>query len=208
MKNKKLLTAITLTGVVLVSSAIFATSALAASDNESGFNVFGRVAQILGIDESKLDDAFKTAREERIDYLVEEGRISEEEADRRKEMIENGDMGFGFRGKMAERGNALRRSGRVMMEDLADYLEIDEDELIDEIHDGKSIEDIVSENGKNIEQVKSYLIQKGREKIDELEADGKITQNQADFLKDRLETRVDMFLSSDRLGMGLGRFDR
>lgn len=51
-------------------------------------DILARVAQILGIDEQKLTDAFKQAQDEseaqRLANLVEEGKITQEQADQLK----------------------------------------------------------------------------------------------------------------------------
>ncbi len=53
-----------------------------------GQDILARVAQILGIDEQKLSDAFKQAQDEseaqRMAKLVEEGKITQEQADQLK----------------------------------------------------------------------------------------------------------------------------
>ncbi len=193
MNTKKIFAISLVSTTLLAGSTILASNVLASDNNFDPFDIRGRVSQILGINEDKLDEAFKIAREERLDYLVENGRISEEEAQRRKEFIENEEMGFGFGNK---RGSSIKE-GREMISDLADYLGVNKQDIINELQDGKSIEDIINENGKDIEKVQEYLKTKAESKIDELVDSGRFNENRAQNMKDHLDDRIENFLTNN-----------
>jgi hypothetical protein len=80
-----------LVALMVVGSMVGVTLAQAGSDS-SGNTLLARVAAILGIDQTKVEDAFaqaqKEMRDEAVDsYLkdmVEQGKITQEEADQYK----------------------------------------------------------------------------------------------------------------------------
>ena len=98
-RSKKFILAVVLSVVMLVGGT--AGVALAQSEEDEGLGprhaVAARVAEILGIDQQELEDAFKQAmsemREEALDRhlqkLVDEGTLTQEQADEYKEWIES-----------------------------------------------------------------------------------------------------------------------
>ena len=89
---------IMLLGAILIVAASIGGIAMAQESEEASQpdSLLGRVAKILGIDQQTVEDAFKQAQaemqEEALDRylqnLVDEGKISEEEATEYKEWIE------------------------------------------------------------------------------------------------------------------------
>lgn len=79
--------------VLILVTGILAGAAYAQTptptDADSGKTLLGRVAAILGIEQQEVEDAFAQARKEmrseaqkaRLDKLVEQGRITQEQAD-------------------------------------------------------------------------------------------------------------------------------
>ncbi len=89
-KSKKFIIITSLLAAVLLFGAT-AGLALAQDENNGpgqGKDMLARVAQILGIDQQKLTDAFKQAQTEfeaqRLDKLVQDGKITQEQADQLK----------------------------------------------------------------------------------------------------------------------------
>jgi polyhydroxyalkanoate synthesis regulator phasin len=89
-KTKKFLILVPVMAVILLLGVTVGV-ALAkdgANPKGPGQDILARVAQILGIDEQKLTDAFKQAQAEfeaqRLNKLVEEGKITQEQADQLK----------------------------------------------------------------------------------------------------------------------------
>jgi len=78
--------------------------------------VFTRVAEILGIDQQKLSDAFIQARTEQVDQAVKDGRLTQQQADWIKQRIQQAQqsafvpgVGPGFGPRM--RGGPMRGPG-------------------------------------------------------------------------------------------------
>lgn len=72
------------------------------------FDLFVRVAEILGVEKEQLTDALTQARNEQIDQLVEEGWLGEKQAELMKARTE---CGFGYFGRLGGPGNPGRRGG-------------------------------------------------------------------------------------------------
>jgi hypothetical protein len=111
---RKKIVLIPLAVAILLAGSITGV-ALAQDENvESGNSLLARVASILGIDQTKLEDAFAQAQNEirdealsdYLDQMVAEGKITQEEADQyktwwdtRPDALDKLGPGFGFGGR-------------------------------------------------------------------------------------------------------------
>ncbi len=99
--------------VILAAGFLAGGVALAQDNGTNGgspmSSIVSRVAQILGIEEARVQDAFDKAVKEkkdeaiqsRLDYLVEQGRLTQEQADEYKQWYKSKPEGldrFGGRG--------------------------------------------------------------------------------------------------------------
>ena len=109
--------------VVMLSVAGGAILAQEAEGKESRFSAFAeRVASILGLEADDVEDAMEQAKEEladealdaKLDAMVEEGTITQEQADEYETWIESKPDGFMFRRWSRRRypGRQARRHGR------------------------------------------------------------------------------------------------
>jgi hypothetical protein len=123
---KKRWIVLTATVAILALGALMTGAAFAQeadSDGKSGVGKLGaRVAQILGLDESEVNDAIRQARTElrneatqaKLDKMVEAGKITQEQADEYLAWFESrpsdgprlGSRGFG--GKRGRHGRVMR----------------------------------------------------------------------------------------------------
>jgi len=88
-RSKKLIIAGVLAVVVLVGSITgLALAQTGSTDTTSSKTLLARVAAILGIDQQKVENAFTQAqsemRDEALQKMVEEGKITQEQADKYK----------------------------------------------------------------------------------------------------------------------------
>ena len=102
-----------------------AGGAVLASEHEDGSPITGfaaRVASILGIDQTQVEDAFQQAQEEMaderlqamLDAQVESGRITQEQADEYSEWYQarpDDGIGIGSRGRFGRQGFFKRGHG-------------------------------------------------------------------------------------------------
>ncbi len=84
----------------VLAAAVGGGAAVAAAQDEEGRapGFFEAVARHLGISSEKLEDAVKAASLEQVDAALEEGKITEEQAEELRERIESGEAGPLFGG--------------------------------------------------------------------------------------------------------------
>ncbi len=81
----------------LIGGAVFADNGKTATGADPGNTLFAKVAEKLGIDQQQLEDAFNQAQQEmrdeeqtsRLDSLVEEGKITQDQADEYLQWLES-----------------------------------------------------------------------------------------------------------------------
>src|SRR3972149_407809 len=86
-------------GAVAIGGAI--TSAQEGDGGPIG-TFIAKLAEKLGVSEDELKTAIKDTRIEMIDEAVADGRLTQEQADRLKERVEEGGIGFGFGPRFGE----------------------------------------------------------------------------------------------------------
>jgi hypothetical protein len=145
------------------------------------------IASKLGVDRAALDAAEKEAHQEVIEQAVEDGVLTQEQADR---MLSRLEEGFGP-GMMGHPGG--RRGGRMggfkgglpcNQEWLAEQLGMTVDELQAELEAGKTVDELAEEKGIDLEAVR---VEAMKERIQQAVEDGTITQEQADWMLEGLE---------------------
>ncbi len=146
-----------------------------------------KVADKLGISEEELETAIDEARTETIDEAVAEGRLTEEQAERARE------SGFPLRRRFRGAGE---HKGYVI-EAAAQVLSMSQEELKDELKDGNSLAEIVEAQGMTVDDFKAELLIQLQALLDSDEADGTLTQEQADRIFGCAEEKIDSILSGE-----------
>jgi len=127
-RSKKLILSAVVAGVVLVT-AIGVVAFAQADDAATGKTLLSRVAAILGIEQTKVEEAFAQAQKDMqseamdtwLNALVADGKLTQGEADQYKQWVQaRPDLpeGFGMRGFGGPRGGEFRfgiRGGPGMM---------------------------------------------------------------------------------------------
>jgi hypothetical protein len=99
---------------------------------------------------------------------------------------------------MQRLGEGVMHALKTVLSAAADVIGISEDELRQELRSGKSIAEVAEENDVDRDDLEEEMIEQLEDAIDQARADGKLTQEQADRLKDGLEKHIDRIL--DRKG--------
>ncbi len=158
------------------------------------------LAEELGVDMADVQAAVEAVHEEALQQAVDEGLLTEEQADlireRRAEM-ELG-QGFGGRGRFGgcggRMGGFLNVDRETMHTAVADALGISVEELDAALADGQSLASLAEEKGVDMADVQAAMQAVRDEAIQQAVEDGLITQEQADLLKEQ-----------GGLGLGFGR---
>lgn len=198
-----------------VALAVIAGGAVLAQDSgNSGTSFLDRVAARLGVDTPRLEQAIKDARTEQIDQAVANGDLTQAQADRLKERLDNlpadapflGPRAFGGEFKLG-RGSAFGFGicAGANLDDLAAFLGIDAGQLRTELHaDGATLATVAEAHGKSRDDLKTFLLGKVKERLDEAVANDRITQSRADEIYANTESNIDDLI--DRELPAGGRF--
>jgi len=195
--------------VVLVSTALIGggIGLAVAQDEDTAVQTFlGRVAEKLGIGEDELRSAMTEAQEDIIDERVAAGDLTAEQGERLKERVEEKGLlgprgGSGIGDRFCDRvfdciGDRIRdRDGRLPTEAAAAVLDMEPEELLDELKDGKTVAEVAEEQGMTVDEFTAALLAEVQQELDALVAEGKLTEEQANTIYERIEENIDRIVN-------------
>ena len=184
-------------GAIAIGGAV--TSAQEGDGPIGGF--LAKVAQKLGVTEDELNTAIHDAKIETIDEMVADGRLTEDQAAKLKERVDEGGPGFGFGPRFGEgrfrggHGFCHRAVGGII-EASAEVLDMSVDDLKAQLKDGKSLAEVAEAQGMSVDDFKAGFLDKGKAKLDALVGEDKLTQDRADSLYQRLQDNIDNIVNA------------
>lgn len=155
-----------------------------------------------GLDYASYTEQWLADHEACLAEAVSEGELTEEQAqllqDRLEARVADGLFGYqrqffadSMRSYMQFRMEKIWEGGNGIIGQILDKLEITFDDLRARITGGETLEDIASEAGIDLKAVHEERIQTQLEKVEQALADGKITEAQADRIRDRLNYQLE-----------------
>ncbi len=206
--------------VAILGVAAIGAVAFAQDDDGAGWPFdFGQrfreaVANILGISVEKYDAAVEQARGQVVDEALEEGWLTEDQAERMRERTDQGFGAWGMgKGLMGPRGGFMGphtgfmgRGGDSLFGLAAEKLGISVQDLFAELQDGKSIADVASDKGVEVQDIADAYLAQFEENLKQAVEDGNITQNQADWMLEQAQEKVPDQLNNTWEGCGPGGF--
>src|SRR4051812_39917742 len=171
------------------------------SDQSTGTSFLDRVAQKLGIDTPKLQDAVKSAADDEVDAAVQRGDLTQRQADKIKQGIANGKLP-GFNGPLFDdHGRGKNGFGfgfgffGADSTKLADFLGITQDQLKAELRaDNATLASVGQAHGKSRDDLKNFLTDQAKAQLDQAVTNGKLTQEQADSMLSALQSGLDTLI--------------
>ncbi len=189
--------------VILVVTAILAATvagvAMAMPDsggNPAKTNLYqdclAKFSANLGVEQDKVVTALNTTKKQMLDEAVQQGRITQEQADKMAARMGDNPGWFGFfngphkDGKgfgkgFGERGRKLDYASKA--------LGITAEELKSELESGKRLPQIVEGRGMTVEQFHQKVLELKKEDLGKAVSEGKITQEEADKMIQKMEQR-------------------
>lgn len=172
-----------------------------------------KLAANLGIDPQTLKDALKKTSLDELDKLVADGTITQDQANKIKDAINNGATGgFGFRlpmfggakpGAAPNGGNGPRGGASALpflgMGDqaaIATFLGTDVQTLRGELASGKSLAEVAQAHGKSRDDLKTFLTGQVDAALQKAVTAGKLTQAQADAIKANETSQIDHYIDA------------
>jgi hypothetical protein len=152
----------------------------------------------LDVDADELRDALAAAEDAQLDAEVKAGRLTQEQADAIKQMRERSGLVLGGPGHLGgphERGFGFKRDfgggpGEVMGA-AAKALGISEANLLRQLRNGKSLQQIAKAEGKDYADVKAAIRAAVKSDLDDAVQDGALTREQADEMLEHLTEHLD-----------------
>jgi hypothetical protein len=181
--------------VAILGAVSLGAVAYAQDDGTGGpFDFGGRfreaIAGILGISVDEYEAAVEQAREQVVGEALDEGWLTEEQAERMQERFEQGPGGHMGGGLLKAPRGFMGCGETSLVAVAAEKLEMSVEDLHAELKDGKSIAEVAEEKSVDTQEIiDSYLAQL-EEDLTQAVEDGKITQNQADWMLEQATERV------------------
>jgi hypothetical protein len=145
----------------------------------------------LGVEESALAPAARAAAISTIDAAVANGRMTKAVADRLKVRIERADAdGCALLAGRLARAGAVAGVARDMLTAAAEALEMSPAELRMALRNGKSLKDVALAEGVPYETVSAAVIASVKADLDAAVAAGRLRQERADRILERLERNL------------------
>ena len=155
------------------------------------------LASQLGISVDELNTALDNTQFALIDQAVADGKLTESEAEKLKERVEEGHNLFpyyGFRHPGPGPGFRLKVG---LIEATAEVLGVDVSVVTEGLRNGNTLAEIANANGMQTDEFKTALLANVKSTLDEKVAKGDITQEQADNLYERLSTNIDDIINHE-----------
>lgn len=179
-------------GVAAVGAVAYAQD----EDNGYPFDFAGKfkeaVAGILGISVEDYDAAVEQAQDQVVDQAVTEGWLTEDQAEMlRWRMDQAPHAGMWGMGRDFGRGGpGMLGRGTNQLSIVAEALDMSLTDLLTALQEGKSIAAIAGEQGVETQSIVDAYLAEIQAHLDEAVAEGRITQNQADYQLERAEERA------------------
>jgi hypothetical protein len=197
-------------GLVLVLAGAGAVLAQTPGTATPGTTFLDRVAQKLGIDTPKLQQAIKSAGTDQLNEKVANGDLTQKQADRLQQglnnRVDNGGSGFGpGPGMRGGRGFAFGfgPGGLIGNESqkLADFLGITTGQLKTELSaDGATLATVAQAHNKTRDQLKTFITGEAKTQLDQAVKDQNLTQKQEDNILSMLNAHIDQMIDGAFFG--------
>jgi hypothetical protein len=173
------------------------------------------LASRLGTTLDQLQQVVKDAAKDTVSRALGENQITQDQADRLNERIDQWQpgqgcplgmpFGRGFGGPGHEFGPF---GGPAVLDAAAQALGMTTADLMNELRSGKSLADVAQEKNVDVNAVKQAMIDAAKAQVDQAQQAGRLTQDQATQLKQRIdEAAASLDLSQPFPGPG-GFFGR
>jgi hypothetical protein len=201
----------TIAATALVA-AVFAGGAYAATQigTSSPQTFLGDVAKRLNVTPARLNAAMKAASLDRLDAAVKAGALTEAQADRIRQRIEQSTGVPFFPGLLRPRGwprgPAPGPAGaRGALGTAAQYLGITDAQLLGDLSSGQSLAQVAKARGKSTAGLEQALVAAMKSTLDRAVAAGVITKAREQQTLNRLTARIARRVSHARVRGGLVR---
>jgi hypothetical protein len=184
-------------GVLLVNGA----GAQEGDGERRGERFVAETAERLGVTPEELTVAMTESQIEIIDEAVAEGRMTEEQAAKLKERIEEyGPLSVIGRGHRARPAKGLCHGARLVVGAAAEVLTKEPSEVAAGVKSGESLAEQAEAQGMSVEDFKAALLDAIKSQLEAKVAEGAITQEQVDRKFAGIEEHIDSIVNFEGRG--------
>jgi ribosomal protein S13 len=190
---------VVLVGVLTVATVAAQTPTPPTNRQSLVSDFLGKVARNLGIDQSRLEAAIKQAALQTIDEQQAAGKLTPEQAQRLRDRINSG-QGLGHFGPPLGAGLKGPRGFQPFqgLDEAARILGLTTDQLRQELRSGKSLAEIAAARNISRDTLVNGLTTAATQRIDAAVSAGRLTQQQATALKQRLPDQINRLVDAKR----------
>jgi lipoate-protein ligase A len=184
-------------GALVLGVGVLMTTGAGAQEGDAqkpGERFVSETAERLGVTPEELTSAMTDAQSEIIDDAVAEGRLTEEQAAKLKERIEE----YGPLSVIDRRnreGKALCHGARLVTGAAAEVLGKEPAEVVAAVKSGESLAEQAEAQGMSVEDFKTALLAAVKTTLQTKVDEGTITQVQADRIFAGIEENIDRIVN-------------
>jgi uncharacterized membrane protein len=149
------------------------------------------LASKLNVSQDALKAAFRDAAKAVVAQAVKDGKVKQDQADKLNQRIDQMPLDT-VPLPVVPQNKAKLASLKQMLDAAANTLGMSPRDLMEELRDGLTLEQIAQQKGVDPNKLKTTMLAVPFSRIDEAVKNGKITQDKADELKAKLEQQIDM----------------
>lgn len=173
------------------SAAPAASSAPQTTPSEACREFRAAFAAALGVDESALTPAAKTAAKQVVDAALAAGRMTQQRAEALKARIDQAAAeGCGLLARRTARVTAALGVIRDGVDAAADALDLTRAELVAKLRAGQTLQQVAADAGVPYDQVSAAVVAAVKRDLDAAVAKGAIPQARADRILERLQQNL------------------
>ncbi|MCL5959667.1 MAG: hypothetical protein M1358_10215 [Chloroflexi bacterium] len=199
MKVKLLIGALAVGLIVSLAGTALVLADEPAKPATNGFydQFISRLATALGKSEQDTRNAIAQAEKDVVQDAVKSGKMTQDQADRINGRIGKGGLPFfqrpGWAGHKPRRG--MPQAGMMgSQNDIAGFLGIQPADLRKELGQGKSLAQVAADHGKSRNDLKTFIVNDAKGKLDKAVTDGKLTQDKENAIVKRLQDNLDKMI--------------
>jgi hypothetical protein len=203
-----IVTLVAILGVAAIGAVALAQDSGSGTDTPFNFRekLHDAIANVLGISVDEYDSAVNTAQQQVMDEAVSGGYLTQDQADRMQERMDQG-AGPGFGGEfMGPRGGMFGRGmghggfmggpENSLVSVAADKLGMTVNELATELSNGKSIADVAKDKNVDTQTIVDAYLAQVQDSLNQAVTNGRITQTQADSILQQTKDNVPDMLNN------------
>jgi hypothetical protein len=193
-------------GVVVLALTAFAatmTFAAPAAQDTTGTSTaqtqaqefLSKLAAKLGISQDQLQSAMTSTQKDIVSEQLAQGKITQSQADEMNQQINNNNGLMPFMGMFGGHGPGHMGGLGEDLSSLSTFFGITTNELQTALESGKTLAQIATDHGKTAADLKTYITDQTKTKLDQAVKDGKITQQQENDELTQLSQRIDAMIN-------------